>query len=192
MGNTLSRGLPPNDRERILPTAPLSSLSSTGNTFSRGLTPHDRERIGPTAPFLSLSSVENTLPRGLDPHDRERIGPTAPFPSLSSVENTFSRGLPPYDRERILPTAPLSSLSCMGNSHSEHGVGRCEGGTKRNRSRICQLLLFGRNEATRTPDPYVPNVVRYQLRYIPISFDGAKVRVFFELQNFFIPKTCGE
>ena len=28
---------------------------------------------------------------------------------------------------------------------------------------------FGRDEATRTPDPYVPNVVRYQLRYIPIS-----------------------
>ena len=30
--------------------------------------------------------------------------------------------------------------------------------------------LFGyncRDEATRTPDPYVPNVVRYQLRYIP-------------------------
>ena len=27
---------------------------------------------------------------------------------------------------------------------------------------------FGRDEATRTPDPYVPNVVRYQLRYIPI------------------------
>ena len=26
-----------------------------------------------------------------------------------------------------------------------------------------------RNEATRTPDPYVPNVVRYQLRYIPIA-----------------------
>ena len=29
-------------------------------------------------------------------------------------------------------------------------------------------LTFGRDEATRTPDPYVPNVVRYQLRYIPI------------------------
>ena len=28
---------------------------------------------------------------------------------------------------------------------------------------------FGRDEATRTPDPYVPNVVRYQLRYIPIA-----------------------
>ena len=26
-----------------------------------------------------------------------------------------------------------------------------------------------RNEATRTPDPYVPNVVRYQLRYIPYT-----------------------
>ena len=25
--------------------------------------------------------------------------------------------------------------------------------------------LFGREEATRTPDPHVPNVVRYQLRY---------------------------
>ena len=29
-------------------------------------------------------------------------------------------------------------------------------------------LVFGRKEATRTPDPYVPNVVRYQLRYFPI------------------------
>ena len=28
-------------------------------------------------------------------------------------------------------------------------------------------LFSGRDEATRTPDPYVPNVVRYQLRYIP-------------------------
>ena len=28
---------------------------------------------------------------------------------------------------------------------------------------------FGRDEATRTPDPYVPNVVRDQRRYIPIA-----------------------
>ena len=28
-------------------------------------------------------------------------------------------------------------------------------------------LYACRDEATRTPDPYVPNVVRYQLRYIP-------------------------
>ena len=31
-------------------------------------------------------------------------------------------------------------------------------------------LLFCRKEAIRTPDPYVPNVVRYQLRYFPISW----------------------
>ena len=41
---------------------------------------------------------------------------------------------------------------------------------------LCDLLLFfGRDEATRTPDPYVPNVVRYQLRYIPMRvFDVSK------------------
>ena len=32
----------------------------------------------------------------------------------------------------------------------------------------CSFVAQGRDEATRTPDPYVPNVVRYQLRYIPI------------------------
>ncbi len=42
-------------------------------------------------------------------------------------------------------------------------------------------FAFGRDEATRTPDPYVTNVVRYQLRYIPILKNGfekpdAKVR----------------
>ena len=30
------------------------------------------------------------------------------------------------------------------------------------------FYLVCRDEATRTPDPHVPNVVRYQLRYIPI------------------------
>ncbi len=35
---------------------------------------------------------------------------------------------------------------------------------------------FGRDEATRTPDPYVPNVVRYQLRYIPLAFSKAVQR----------------
>ena len=33
---------------------------------------------------------------------------------------------------------------------------------------VKHLALKSRDEATRTPDPYVPNVVRYQLRYIPI------------------------
>ena len=31
-------------------------------------------------------------------------------------------------------------------------------------------FVLCRDEATRTPDPYVPNVVRYQLRYIPMRF----------------------
>ena len=36
-------------------------------------------------------------------------------------------------------------------------------------NRLClRLSAQSRDEATRTPDPYVPNVVRYQLRYIPI------------------------
>ncbi len=47
---------------------------------------------------------------------------------------------------------------------------------------------FGRDEATRTPDPYVPNVVRYQLRYIPIAPDfsksGAKVVSFHDTDKF--------
>ena len=33
-----------------------------------------------------------------------------------------------------------------------------------------RYLLMCRNEAIRTPDPYVPNVVRYQLRYIPMPY----------------------
>ena len=37
-----------------------------------------------------------------------------------------------------------------------------------------------RDEATRTPDPYVPNVVRYQLRYIPILL----VRLLNRLQSY--------
>ena len=37
---------------------------------------------------------------------------------------------------------------------------------------MCKLLMFsiGREEATRTPDPHVPNVVRYQLRYFSNAF----------------------
>ncbi len=31
---------------------------------------------------------------------------------------------------------------------------------------------FRREEATRTPDPYVPNVVRYQLRYFSKKKDA--------------------
>ena len=35
--------------------------------------------------------------------------------------------------------------------------------------RAAQWQLFCREEATRTPDPHVPNVVRYQLRYFSLT-----------------------
>ena len=42
--------------------------------------------------------------------------------------------------------------------------------TKKSRSiNITVYRPACRKEATRTPDPYVPNVVRYQLRYFPIN-----------------------
>ena len=49
-------------------------------------------------------------------------------------------------------------------------------------SAIWANIHGSRNEATRTPDPYVPNVVRYQLRYIPIEisyhrYASAKVMI---------------
>ena len=40
-----------------------------------------------------------------------------------------------------------------------------------------------RKEATRTPDPYVPNVVRYQLRYFPIA--AAKLVIFGDMAKVF-------
>ena len=43
--------------------------------------------------------------------------------------------------------------------------------------------IFGRDDVTRTRDPYVPNVVRYQLRHF--SKAGAKVLLFFEMCKFF-------
>ena len=44
--------------------------------------------------------------------------------------------------------------------------------------------FFSRDEATRTPDPYVPNVVRYQLRYIPIFKNRLRV------QRYYISHKC--
>ena len=56
---------------------------------------------------------------------------------------------------------------------------------------VLNQICVSRDEATRTPDPYVPNVVRYQLRYIPIparlkpsiagQFSNCRAKV---LQNF--------
>ena len=53
----------------------------------------------------------------------------------------------------------------------DHGLSHiCPGCNLKNLIKNWNTILykvFGRDEATRTPDPYVPNVVRYQLRYIP-------------------------
>ena len=47
-----------------------------------------------------------------------------------------------------------------------------------------QVLKYEcRKEATRTPDPYVPNVVRYQLRYFPIA--AAKLVIFGDMAKVF-------
>ena len=47
-----------------------------------------------------------------------------------------------------------------------------------------QVLKYERRkEATRTPDPYVPNVVRYQLRYFPIA--AAKLVIFGDMAKVF-------
>ncbi len=60
---------------------------------------------------------------------------------------------------------------------------------KRLQGQLLRLTtLRCRDEATRTPDPYVPNVVRYQLRYIPIA--GAKIRQKYEIQATFREKIC--
>ena len=47
---------------------------------------------------------------------------------------------------------------------------RCAPFSAINKNSLCKAVaetVYSRDEATRTPDPYVPNVVRYQLRYIP-------------------------
>ena len=51
------------------------------------------------------------------------------------------------------------------------------------------MLLFCREDVTRTRDPYVPNVVRYQLRHFSDTFHfskaGAKVLLFFYICKLF-------
>ena len=50
------------------------------------------------------------------------------------------------------------------------------------------MIFFGRDEATRTPDPYVPNVVRYQLRYIPNARKRMQSYYIFSRKNKFLVK----
>ena len=41
--------------------------------------------------------------------------------------------------------------------------------TQKRRLKLSRLFCVCRDDRTRTGDPYVPNVVRYQLRYIPMQ-----------------------
>ena len=51
-------------------------------------------------------------------------------------------------------------------------------------------LRFGREDVTRTRDPYVPNVVRYQLRYFssysPFGKKACKITAFFSYMQIFL------
>ena len=50
--------------------------------------------------------------------------------------------------------------------------------------------LFCREEATRTPDPYVPNVVRYQLRYFSIKKSRIVAALRVSNSDNYIKKVC--
>ena len=45
----------------------------------------------------------------------------------------------------------------------------CADGSPKKEQQVKNLLLLRREDPTRTDDPYVPNVVRYQLRYFSIA-----------------------
>ena len=52
---------------------------------------------------------------------------------------------------------------------------------------------FCREEVTRTPDPYVPNVVRYQLRYFSLTFvrfDYLLAQIFSSFSRKRVQKYC--
>ncbi len=78
-----------------------------------------------------------------------------------------------------LPSAPVS-MPCILSHYQTQKGGVAKTSFATPPEKLC------RKEATRTPDPYVPNVVRYQLRYFPIvaaklviSYDMAKVFPYF-------------
>ncbi len=54
------------------------------------------------------------------------------------------------------------------------------------------LLAISRGEATRTPDLYVPNVARYQLRYTPSADCECKVNIFIRFIQIFRRKNVGK
>ena len=66
----------------------------------------------------------------------------------------------------------------MRMKYSRYSVDYQQVTKKKNKSdnRNYSIVALCRDEATRTPDPYVPNVVRYQLRYIPLASASGATR----------------
>ena len=96
---------------------------------------------------------------------------------LPSVCLPFAFRLPSV----CLPTGSRLASVCFSGVIKYTKNKRC---TPIRAHRLQIIFKTGRKEATRTPDPYVPNVVRYQLRYFPIS--RCKIRAFFpNFQNLF-------
>ncbi len=83
------------------------------------------------------------------------------FPSLLFAVSHFIRKFAVSSGFFMLPYGMKRKNLGFSGTKTEHKNKRC--------TEIQSVTpLCCRDEATRTPDPYVPNVVRYQLRYIPI------------------------
>ncbi len=78
----------------------------------------------------------------------------------------------------------LSIRKVIRCSSAVASVFACKLRTRKSTCSKEQVLRYEcRKEATRTPDPYVPNVVRYQLRYFPIA--PAKLVIFGDMAKVF-------
>ncbi len=149
---------------------------------------HDREESHAIKPILSLSCVSVA---DLRSHFEYRFcmteGCCADCRSMAC-----SCGLSGHSTESPHSTPPscknVAARSMVTLGESQHW-GWSSTMHKKDRNPFCVgFLSFGRNEATRTPDPYVPNVVRYQLRYIPISLWCCKGKAIFGIGILFFLK----
>ncbi len=74
------------------------------------------------------------------------------------------------DKGEAETTATAEAVGALLSSLGATGSLLCPSSHKKEKRQGKILGAFCRKEATRTPDPYVPNVVRYQLRYFPIEW----------------------
>lgn len=71
---------------------------------------------------------------------------------------------------RMQEARPEKSLPQTASLSTQCGLDIKKAGQLMGLPAIYDVLgMYGRDDVTRTRDPYVPNVVRYQLRYISIS-----------------------